>query len=125
MDMKLLSEMAEGIVKVVDQVKQLERERDAWESRALVAEQMLEWVEDFTVSAKIKEAAAEQGITPKDWIGEKLTEAIQPKTELPIDPMIYEMFTNMAHGRSLSLTEFGRSVGMTDLFMELFDNRRI
>ena len=103
----------------------LEAQVDDYKERAEKAEELIGWVDSVSRFRAIREAAENRGLPIRVWILEKLVEACEPRTELPIDPLVYQNLQSIAHGRGISMSELGRGVDFTEMLTECLENRRI
>lgn len=129
MDTKLSSEtlkaIHENLETLENLVRELQAQAEAWKAQAEAAEEALGIVASVSSLEKIKAAATADGLIVEEWVFEKLVEACQPRTELPVDTRIYEQCKSIAKGRGVSLSDFCRGVDMTDALQSIFDNRYV
>lgn len=127
MTTKLSSELS-SVIEKLEAMKtlcaQLDIDCEGWKARALKAEQLI-CLADFAEVSKIIKAAEDAGISPKEWIAEKLSEACEPKTELPIDGAMFQRFQELAVARGISLSELGKGVEFTEILRDVFENMRL
>lgn len=96
-----------------------------WQDRAENADVLLGNVDAMLLVPKIQEAAEAAGMPPKDWILLKLLEATTPRSQLAVDPRVYEQIAQIAEGYSLSMTEFTLRTEFTEILQSLIENRYI
>ena len=128
MQTKLSSDLESMIeqLKVINAAyNQILIEVQTWKERAEKAESLLGLVDSMSTMRKIIETAENQGLPTREWIVEKLVEACGPRTELPIDPLVYQNLQGIATGRGISMSELGRGVDFTEMLTECLENRRI
>ena len=103
-------------------ILELEALANKYLERAQKAEELLGILDAVTTLDKIVGVATQAGMSPEEWVIQKLSETLQPITELPVDPDVLREFENMAAGRGFSLREFSTSVHVTRILKDLFGN---
>ena len=101
--------------------------------RALKAEKQIEEgleiihaLDNIEMLPAFKKAADESGLSFRDWVIDKLTEAIDPNTSnLPIRRDIYERYASIAHRRGCSIDVLGKGGTMSDWLTKAIDNGRV
>ena len=121
-DLESLIEKLKGISAAYSD---LEAQVDDYKERAEKAEELIGLVDTVSSLRRIREAAENRGLPIREWIVEKLVEACEPSTELPINPLVYQNLQSIASGRGISMSELGRGVDFTEMLTECLENRRI
>ena len=121
-DLESLIEKLKGISAAYSD---LEAQVDDYKERAEKAEELIVLVDTVSSLRRIREAAENRGLPIREWIVEKLVEACEPSTELPINPLVYQSLQSIASGRGISMSELGRGVDFTEMLTECLENRRI
>ncbi len=126
------TKLSSDLESIIEQLKvinaaysQLLTEVQTWKQRAETAEELLGLVDTVSSLRKIRETAENRGLPVREWVTETLVEACEPRTELPIDPLVYQNLQSIASGRGISMSELGRGVDFTEMLTECLENRRI
>ena len=111
--------------KLQDKAEHLEAEVDKWKAEAGKAKLFIGVVDYLLTIDKFADAAAAAEMTLQEWAVEKLLAACEPDHALPIDPVMYQRFKELAVGRAVSLAELTMSDEFTAVLQEIFENRRM
>ena len=85
------------------------------------------FIKDISVAdiQKFHEQADAEHKRFQEWVIHTLMAACEPTTDLPIDKEVYKELQSLAHGKGLSLRDFGMSEDISEVLHNAILNRYI